>query len=729
MKIWKVLLVSVVSVFVLWLGIGWVVEKYTFWDSDEARGALAQVADLGDGPKVQYEDPFDKPIKKIAYLPQGWSAEDSLWFYQASQGSDLLPFGFFMTLEQKGDSGELFKSNSNINRYRYLPQRETFSNPDELPVGITKDTYQGKEYIGFTCAACHTSQINYKDIGIRIDGGPAASDMEGFLIDLAAALTETHDNDKKKQRFIKANLESGAYKTAKEVEDDLLYYTFRLNLYTAINSPVDCFSYLSGGSCNPLGNTSHYGYSRLDAFGRIYNRVLQHILSSEQLRTILSEKLPDSIWASAEADIEKVLTDKDQLNLVVRSLMALKKHMPQDEHISEDIFRSLRNEMFNPANAPASYPFLWDIPQHDYVQWTGLVSNGGLGPLGRNVGQVIGVFGTLDWQTKPSWSINSVIGGQGFGDTHVDFRSSIDKRNLRRVEEQLGKLMSPQWPDELFSEEDKLDMALVNKGQPLFDQYCASCHLNINRQDPDRRIIAHMGNVDSVKTDDVLAKNSVGYGGYTGILKDKYVDLGLGKVVLLDESPVASLVNLSSRNVVTTWDPDKWKVQTAAEWLFDMARTLLDNKVKTTLKQGDYNPATTNNPFAPLYSYKARALNGIWATAPYMHNGSIPSLYHMLLPKKDGTSEEYIDAYTARCEEDIEYRPDSFVVGSREFMTDMVGFRYEDYDGFVFDTSLSGNSNSGHEYAAGKTKQLNGEILPALCSEDRKALLEYLKSL
>ena len=45
------------------------------------------------------------------------------------------------------------------------------------------------------------------------------------------------------------------------------------------------------------------------------------------------------------------------------------------------------------ANAPVSYPFIWDTPQHDRVQWNGSVENAGPGALGRNVGEVLGVFG------------------------------------------------------------------------------------------------------------------------------------------------------------------------------------------------------------------------------------------------------------------------------------------------------------------------------------------------
>ena len=36
-----------------------------------------------------------------------------------------------------------------------------------------------------------------------------------------------------------------------------------------------------------------------------------------------------------------------------------------------------------------------------------------------------------------------------------------------------------------------------------------------------------------------------------------------------------------------------------------------------------------------ILQYKSRSLNGIWATAPYLHNGSVPTLYDLLLPSSN----------------------------------------------------------------------------------------------
>ena len=57
-----------------------------------------------------------------------------MWFYNTTQGSDLLPYDFFMALEKPG-TYELFRSDDNLNYYRYLPQQATLSDPDALPVG------------------------------------------------------------------------------------------------------------------------------------------------------------------------------------------------------------------------------------------------------------------------------------------------------------------------------------------------------------------------------------------------------------------------------------------------------------------------------------------------------------------------------------------------------------------------------------------------------------------
>lgn len=678
----KFLAPVLIGLAIAWAMTGITSRLYELRDTDPDRGATTQGTDK-----------FGSRFSQTVYLDQGWSEADSLWFYTVTQGSNLLPYSFFLALEQ-ADSSALFRSNENMDRYGYLPQRPTASNPDGLPAGMVRDEYQGEAYMGFTCAACHTTQINFQGTGIRIDGGPANSDMETFMVDLAAALYVTLENPEKRDRFVANVLKRDHYDNVSDILSDLKKYAQRIKTYTIINSPRD--------SKRPL---TRYGYARLDAFGRIYNRVLEHIMSAQQLRELLTDVLSEDELATVMSNIEPVLSSHDRDHVIEKTQIFL---------TDKQLIR-LRNKIYNPADAPVSYPFLWDVPQHDYIQWNGRVDNSGLGPMARNAGQVIGVFATLDWQEKDGFTLSSVLGGQGFGSKHIDFQSSIDIRNLRRVENHLRKLTSPSWPEHILPRIDKTRMA---RGAEIYSEYCAACHSLINRTDPERRIVARMISVHSVGTDSKMATNAIGFAGYSGILRNQYVSVSTGNILLQQQAPAVALLTAATRNVVTTPDNDKWIIRRWLERSFDFAYTFFDNEVRSSLKTGNYTPDSTVSPFASAMAYKARPLNGIWATAPYLHNGSVPTLYDLLLPKKRPGDPD-----------DGEYRPDEFMVGSREFDPEKVGFKTTGYQGFLFRTHIWGNYNDGHEYASGRTPLPDGSILPALNKEQRLDLIEFLKSL
>ena len=108
--------------------------------------------------------------------------------------------------------------------------------------------------------------------------------------------------------------------------------------------------------------------------------------------------------------------------------------------------------------------------------------------------------------------------------------------------------------------------------------------------------------------------------------------------------------------------------------------------------------------FRKTYGYANLPLDGLWLRAPYLHNGSVPTLRDLLEP-------------AAR-------RPRTFYRGYDVFDAQNVGFisNVAEEQGrklFHFDTSVVGNSNAGHEGPA------YGTDLPA---QDKAALLEYLKT-
>lgn len=109
--------------------------------------------------------------------------------------------------------------------------------------------------------------------------------------------------------------------------------------------------------------------------------------------------------------------------------------------------------------------------------------------------------------------------------------------------------------------------------------------------------------------------------------------------------------------------------------------------------------------FRKTAGYANQPLDGIWARSPYLHNGSVPTLRDLLEPASN--------------------RPAKWYRGSDILDTNRVGYRSDGYgsapeDLFVYDTSLPGNSNRGHE-----GKQYGTELPPA----DKDAIVEYMKTL
>ena len=686
---------------------------YQHWDNDPDRGAIG----IEGGA---YGESYSTP----RYLEQGWSEADSLWFYNTSQGSGLMPYDFFLVLK-KANSEERLRSDKSMDEFRYLPQKATFFNPDGLPVGFTKTTYKRKNYIGYTCAACHTGQINYKGKAVRIDGGPAMADMVGFLTTLQKALEAAQKGDAQKSFVADVLKLKNDYTTEKEVLDDLEKWKNSVQRYNIINH-----------------SNVEYGNARLDAFGRIYNRVVQYAISRDQLAKELALVVhpgDDRRPLLKSAEIEKVLEglgkgivfSDDEFSLIIARLLSKNAGYPG---LEPKEFLYIRNKIFNVPDAPVSYPFLWDIPHSDYLQWNGLAPNAGPGPLGRNTGEVIGVFGILDWHEEQypwlhpfarhasgQWNKRHVIG----------FNSSINQFNLYRLESALRSLKSPEWPfcrndkdgyylpeprknvppsdpkycpagDRRFNEEMK------QRGELIYIERCRSCHTLVDRSAKDRIVIGHISDAAKIGTDPAMAENSVERDGKSGNFKDTYQETPAGPVIIKEDAPVVQILTAATRGVIATPNADRWWPRRMVEWVYTLVMSLAENTIKESIKNGDYNPDTTSRPYASLHAYKARSLNGIWATAPYLHNGSVPTLWELLLP--------------------ADQRVKSFKVGAREFNPDKVGFEIGS-GGTDFKTDLQrGNFNKGHDrYCLPNEK----EISPGQCltENQRWDLIEYLKSL
>ena len=361
-----------------------------------------------------------------------------------------------------------------------------------------------------------------------------------------------------------------------------------------------------------------------------------------------------------------------------------------------DAFGVIMNEVFSQdlgvkdnvrvPNAPVSYPFLWGTPRHDFVQWTGSASN----PFGRNVGEVLGAFGCVNLDVMSCDNlVNLGVMSRNLGET------TARARELFELERLVAKLGKPHWPETLFG---PIDQARAFHGQQLYTQSrnreesCADCHAlpdsagHYPSTPPEENLFGvtfvktHMIPLNDIGTDPLTATNfalrSVKPGVVAALLPAPYTNASDVPAPVMLSFLVGGAVQESIKQAQPPFNAPE-----IAE--------LIGYR-----KKADGSPYTPPN----LLAYRARPLDGIWATAPYLHNGSVPSLYELLLPPKE--------------------RSKVFYVGNREFDPDKVGLKSgRSKNGFRFDTRLPGNRNSGHPYGT------------ELSEDQRLDLLEFLKTL
>src|SRR5437016_1788462 len=103
------------------------------------RAGLRTVAFLAVAAFPPLEGRAQPDRYRASYLDQGWGADERQQFYYTSQGSQIIPYEWFLALEQP-TSKKPFNDPEFMDRLEYLPMpKEKGRNPDGLPVGFVKD--------------------------------------------------------------------------------------------------------------------------------------------------------------------------------------------------------------------------------------------------------------------------------------------------------------------------------------------------------------------------------------------------------------------------------------------------------------------------------------------------------------------------------------------------------------------------------------------------------------
>ncbi len=228
--------------------------------------ALPKIQALRVDVPSEYHDP-GPPIP----LPQGWSDAQRLAFHYTAQGTQIMPYTWFMALEQPCWTlwcGK-FADQEYLGRFGFLAgQKDARWNPDGLPVGFAKDTKfrnpitgSSQPVVGFNCAACHTGELQYQGKAVRIEGGPAMTNLGEFLKAIGDALIMTDFMPLRYSRFERDVLGPDATPADKNA----LRQEFSAFLKGSVNE-------VNQGNSRGVYNTTE-GFGRTDALARIGNIV------------------------------------------------------------------------------------------------------------------------------------------------------------------------------------------------------------------------------------------------------------------------------------------------------------------------------------------------------------------------------------------------------------------------------------------------------------------------
>ncbi len=612
---------------------------------DKINDALAKVLPAKLAAFAPPALPPYQPAKTTTWLDQRWSDQDRHWFHHVSQGTATfpVPYDWFMKLEQPYFS--LFSSPGLISDSAYLERFGFMSSPkstdsetpdlqklppaavpdlkptaadnrDGLPVGFArlsgaKNPVSGvaePDQIGLTCAACHSGSVNYKGTSIRFDGGPAMVELRKLEKAMGVSLLLTRYFPGRFDRFAERVLGKDARDADK-----------RAALKKGLDDAID-FALLKQGKAyadeveRQGTSETDEGFGRLDALNRIGNQVFY-------------------------------------LDMVTSGLSGFSKNQ-------------------RAIDAPVSFPPIWTVPWFSWAQYDASISQ----PLVRNAGEALGVFAQINLSPEPP--------------SAALFRSNIAIENLDTIERMLrgpDPFATKRRPRRRHSAASPrrngrtscFPTTQPGASTPRASSAAASCTQRsasnaiwdpvndpvFDKAYPDKSFWKVSG---ADAWDKGVPKGWSAKGPVVDLVEKPVADMGTdpaqAEVLKSRQVEMPSFIgldptkNMSDCNlppISTTKMPYAVAlmdvVQRADEKWMD-ERNMPEEQRK--LLRGDRKNCP--NPAGQVPIYRARPLNGVWATAPYLHNGSVPSLYWMLGPAGQ--------------------RPTSFCQGHREFDPKEVGF-------------------------------------------------------
>jgi len=575
-------------------------------------------------------------------------------FYHLSQGSEILPW-ILLTAVEVADPGSRKPFVENLERYGLLPDP---ARKDGLPVGLTVASNSftfGMEFVGITCAACHVGELRHDGKAVRVDGAPNMFNLQLFYSQAVDALTAATSDRGKLWRALKrlGRQDYGRYNVAAPFirPATLIYYGANLLLHRdRLDARLELIAVIR--AAKEQRDLAHptSGFGRLDAFDGTRNFLFTRLRKLD---------------ANGSFEVNKANMVKLDAPVKFPPLWSRKARPPGPVEAYRD--------------QPQRFPPLWGFKDYDWVEWTIDTDT----VMERNVTETLGAGASVILDPKRTASL---------------FESSIPVTNMHALEWLAYYIDPPRWPTAVFGE-IKPDLAAA--GERIFASQCAGCH----EYGDDRRTSTGLLRLRGMRPEDVGTDPTAALRiscpvpdtGALMIPPKSYTakDANLLKDCAGVKAGTAFTGNSFAKTVQVAVDNIKQKAYAAEGIDAAQQRRMEDLDQHGSVAWRD-TLLDTKPPYGP---YAARPLYGIWAAAPFLHNGSVPTLYDLLLPP--------------------EQRPKKFALGARAYDPVKLGFAVGtscDQQDCIVDTALTGDGNGGHLWGTD------------LSEADRRALLEYLKT-
>ena len=577
----------------------------------------------------------DQPMA-VVDLETGLTPAERILWRRTTEGSDLIPVAILRALKDV-HTGETF--DKALPAYGFLPSPASPDNPYGLAVGWTTGVPEYSllktEFVGLNCSACHTGQIEV----VQDDGSRVALRIDGApnMADIEAFAVSAKDS-------VIAMLENPI--------EALLFVWRLLSLETppgADTMPLASFMDDSDSSAA----TSDGVMSRDDMrdFLQPYADAVKNDVEEpedavahalgERFAAILRQGEHAPVVQLAE-DVARVVETAESVKSDIQGIFEFlaKYRALLENRIQLALFAITAIENPDTPTPGPGRDDPWGIIRNTvFFSPTALTAPTSIPHL--------------YWADEFVWyhadgNTNSILqrnvaqalalGAYIDPETNV---SSLHPRAIFLLEDLLDKLVAPKWPEDQLG---AIDQDRAAQGEALFQTHCAECHH------------AREGTLfplDEIGTDTTRANNF-----------------------------------LRKQDGEDFWVAIPQTVQPLIDFACEVAG----------VAEECANREAPDLTWRGTDEYQARRLDGIWSTAPYLHNGSVPTLYDLLLPPAQ--------------------RTDGFQLGDRAYDAEKVGYVATTEDPvFTYDASSTGGSNAGHEYGTD------------LSEEERMALVEYLKTL